>query len=288
MVIEDFLLEASLLKRALDSSSCAITIADAKKQSMPLIYTSAVFEKITGYSDENALGRNCRFLQGNDRKQKGVKTIRDALIARKACTVELRNYKKDGSLFWNEVHLSPVFDSRGTLTHYIGVQTDITKRVEAEHELKDMQKHLKKLVKERTNELQEKNIALKELISQIQQEKQKLTDQVIENVDNLVLPMLKKLKARSDQKEKTYIDLIEKNLLEITREFGAKISRKLYSLTPREIEICNLIRSGLGTKEIAEELHVTPSTLENQRNSIRKKLGISNHKINLTSYLQSF
>jgi two-component system, NtrC family, sensor kinase len=128
------LIEAQLRlhDRAMASTSCGITIADASLAELPLIYINEAFEKITGYSENDTLGRNCRFLQGDDRDQPGLDDLRRALRAGQDCTVVLRNYRQDGSLFWNELFTSPVFDQAGKLTHFVGIQTDVTQRVEAE------------------------------------------------------------------------------------------------------------------------------------------------------------
>ena len=102
-----------------------------------------------------------------------------------------------------------------------------------------------------------------------------------------MMPILHKLKDRLSDKDRRYADMIARNMEELTESFGSNITRKLYKLTPREIEICNMIRNGLASKDIAQFFHVALSTIENQRNTIRKKLGISASKVNLTTYLQS-
>lgn len=276
-----------LLRVALNASTCAVTIADASQKDMPLIYVNSTFERMTGYPPSEVLGKNCRFLQAAKRDQPGIKVIRKALKEHKPCTVNLENFKKNGYFFWNELHLAPIFDSKGKLTHYVGVQTDVTQRVLAEQALEKQQHHLEELVTARTQKLAEKNIALQEILSQIELEKKKVKDQVVENIDSVIMPLLLKLKAKLAKEDQKYGDLIEKNLQELTATFGSSITRKLYRLTPREIEISNMIRSGLASKDIAQFFHVSPSTIENQRNTIRKKLGISKQAVNLTAYLQS-
>lgn len=130
--------ELALLLRnsAIESSSTGITIADATQPDTPLIYVNKAFTEVTGYSEEEALGRNCRFLQNDDRDQPGVQRIREALREGHGCDVEVRNYRKDGTLFWNELRLAPIHDAEGNLTHYVGLSTDITakKTLEAERE----------------------------------------------------------------------------------------------------------------------------------------------------------
>lgn len=129
-------LELTLRNSAIESSTTGITIADATQPDLPLIYVNKAFTQVTGYSAEEALGRNCRFLQGDDRDQPGVHTIRQALKEGHGCDVQLRNYRKDGTLFWNELRLAPIYDAEGKLTHYVGLSTDITakKQLEAERE----------------------------------------------------------------------------------------------------------------------------------------------------------
>jgi PAS domain S-box-containing protein len=133
--------------RAMGASSCGITIADASLPDMPLIYVNDAFEHITGYPVPEVVGRNCRFLQGNDRDQPGVALVRDALRAGKDCTVVLRNYRKDGTLFWNELFMSPIY-SDGRLTHYVGIQTDVTPRKRAEEELVRSKDSLERTLRE--------------------------------------------------------------------------------------------------------------------------------------------
>jgi len=127
--------ELRLHDRAMAATSCGITIADAAAPDMPLIYVNAAFERITGYPEREVIGRNCRFLQRDDRDQPGLIDLRRALQAGEDCTITLRNYRRDGSLFWNELYTSPVFDDAGRLTHFVGIQTDVTVRIEAEENL---------------------------------------------------------------------------------------------------------------------------------------------------------
>jgi PAS domain S-box-containing protein len=121
--------------KALDSASCGITVADARQDDTPLIYVNRAFEIMTGYSKEEILGRNCRFLRGDDHDQSDLDILRGAMDEQRETAVVLRNYRKDGSLFWNELRLAPVFDDQGQLTHYIGIQTDVTAQKEAQAEV---------------------------------------------------------------------------------------------------------------------------------------------------------
>ncbi len=129
--------ELALYDQAMASSSCGITIADARLPDMPLIYANDAFERITGYAPHEVLGKNCRFLQAHERDQQAVQMIRNAIRNGQHCTALLRNYRKDGTFFWNELFMSPIFDEEGTLTHFVGIQTDVTEREQAKQQLQD-------------------------------------------------------------------------------------------------------------------------------------------------------
>lgn len=119
-------LQLRLLNRAIESSVNAVLIADCGQKDHPIVYANPAFEKITGYSREEVEGRNCRFLQRNDRNQLGLEHIRHALQEQREGHALLRNYRKDGSLFWNELRVAPVMDHQGRATHFIGVLNDVT------------------------------------------------------------------------------------------------------------------------------------------------------------------
>jgi diguanylate cyclase (GGDEF)-like protein/PAS domain S-box-containing protein len=118
-----------------DSICNGIAITDARLPSRPLLYVNPAFERMTGYSAGEACGRNCKFLQGADTEQPEVARISQALREVRAERVLLRNYRKDGTLFWNELYISPIFDLAGALTHFVGIQNDVTERVETETQL---------------------------------------------------------------------------------------------------------------------------------------------------------
>ena len=117
-------------ERALAATSSGITIADASRSERPLIYCNDAFTDITGYAPSEVLGQSCRFLQGPETDPDAVQTLRDALHSGEGCKVTLKNYRKDGSSFWNELIISPVYSGAGELTYFIGVQHDVTARVE--------------------------------------------------------------------------------------------------------------------------------------------------------------
>jgi PAS domain S-box-containing protein len=139
--------EGLLLRdRAIAASNNGIMIADAEFVDYPIIYANPAFERITGYSPLEVMGKNCRFLQGFYKNQPGLNQLREALQEEKSCTVVLRNRRKNGVSFWNELSISPVFDAKGKCTHYIGIQTDITERKWAETSLSLSQARLQYLL----------------------------------------------------------------------------------------------------------------------------------------------
>ncbi len=125
-----------LQERAIAASHNGIVITDFKSINNPIVYVNSAFEQITGYTASEVIGKNCAFLQGTDVFQPEKKLLRLAIATGTNCTVVIRNYRKDGTLFWNELSISPIFNNSGELTHFIGIQIDITERKEAEKDLK--------------------------------------------------------------------------------------------------------------------------------------------------------
>ena len=126
--------ELELKERAMDEATVGITISDPNKADNPLIYVNDGFVEQTGYSREAVLGRNCRFLQGDDRDQAALDTLRDAIATDESVTVELRNYRQDGEQFWNRLSVTPIFDEAGDLVNHIGIQQDVTQVRESQRD----------------------------------------------------------------------------------------------------------------------------------------------------------
>ena len=126
-----------LYDRAMAATSTGVTIFDATNPEHPIIYCNPAFESMTGYRRQEILGKNCRFLYGSDTDVAAVEIIRQALQTESECKVILKNYRKDGTAFWNCFSISPVRDRTGKLTHFIGVQRDITDRKKAEEALQN-------------------------------------------------------------------------------------------------------------------------------------------------------
>ncbi|MGZ4955709.1 MAG: PAS domain S-box protein [Methylobacter sp.] len=125
----------NLMQHAIDSSINGIIITGLADTDYAIVYANEAFLQMSGYSMQELLGRNCRILQNNDKDQPDIAELRAALESYRDAYAILRNYRKDGSLFWNEVYISPIHDKRGRITHYVGVQNDVTHRIEMEDSL---------------------------------------------------------------------------------------------------------------------------------------------------------
>jgi diguanylate cyclase (GGDEF)-like protein/PAS domain S-box-containing protein len=138
------MVNADILQQAVEASRDGIIISEIGDRDNPIIYANPAFEKLTGYERVEILGRDCRFLQGSDRDQPVLGEVRKALREGESCLVTLRNYRKDGSLFWNELSISPVHDDKGKLIYFVGVQKDISKRMAAETQLNKTREELER------------------------------------------------------------------------------------------------------------------------------------------------
>ncbi len=136
--------------------------------------------------------------------------------------------------------------------------------------------------------LQEKNIALREVLAGIRDEKKELGRRIVSNVEKIVMPLLYALEQELPQEQRKYVELLKGSLEDITLPFADRLSKDFASLTPTEIRICNLIGRGLSTKDIARLQHVSPATVNKHREHIRRKLGITNKDVNLAAYLENF
>ncbi|WP_163834631.1 PAS domain-containing protein [Spartinivicinus ruber] len=130
------MIDANLLQLLVDNANDGIVVAEQEGDEHILIYVNKAFERLTGYSAEEILYQDCRFLQGDDRDQPGINNIRLALKNNQPACELIRNYRKDGSMFWNELRLTPVFSNEDQLMYYIGIQKDVTKQKEMEKRLK--------------------------------------------------------------------------------------------------------------------------------------------------------
>lgn len=166
------------------------------------------------------------------------------------------------------------------LTEQIGT---IAARISAELELQEINKQL---TLER-KALQESNTAIRTVLSRIEEEKQETYRNINANVEKILMPILHALSLELPQAQKKYLEMLRTNLEEITSPFISNLSQSYHSLTPTEVTICNMVRNGLRTKEIARIRGVSMATINRHRENIRRKLKITNKDVNLATYLQS-
>jgi len=133
------MINAELLQLVVEASSDGIVVAEQEGEENILIYANPAFEQLTGYSNDDILYQDCRFLQRDDRDQSGLTLIREAIKNHQPCRQIIRNYRKDGSGFWNELSITPVFNDADHLTYYIGIQRDVSAEVEARERVRELE-----------------------------------------------------------------------------------------------------------------------------------------------------
>ncbi|NWA92517.1 PAS domain S-box protein [Pseudomonas sp. D8002] len=136
------MINAKLMQLVINASNDGIVIAEREGKDMPLIYVNPAFERMTGYALDEILYQDCRFLQSGDRDQPGLMAIREALESGGACREILRNYRKDGTHFWNELSLSTVYNPADKQTYVVGVQKDVTVQVKAQQRVAQLEAQL--------------------------------------------------------------------------------------------------------------------------------------------------
>ncbi|GGD11069.1 PAS domain-containing protein [Halopseudomonas salina] len=139
------MINAKLLQLVVDASNDGIVVAEQEGDDNILIYVNKAFERLTGYGTDEILYQDCRFLQMEDRDQEGLRAIRDAVKKGEPSRQILRNYRKDGTMFWNELSITPVYNQADQLTYFIGIQKDVTGQVQAEQRVAELEKEVAEL-----------------------------------------------------------------------------------------------------------------------------------------------
>jgi len=139
------MINAKLLQLVINASNDGIVVAEQEGDDNILIYANPAFERLTGYSADDILYQDCRFLQAGDRQQAGLDAIREAAKEKRPCRQVIRNYRKDGSVFWNELSITPVFNEADQLTYFIGIQKDVSAQVAAEQRIGELEAELSEL-----------------------------------------------------------------------------------------------------------------------------------------------
>ncbi len=185
--------------------------------------------------------------------------------------------------YWDNT-ATPIRNAQGNIVACLEIARDITKRKKVETELVDTKE---KLIN-KSIELEETNTTLKILLERVEINKKDHESRILTNIRILIMPYLERLKLCSSSPEQlNYISIMESNLMEIVSSLSTQLSSFIYSLTPKEIEISNLIKEGKQSKEIAEIMKASFETVNCHRQNIRKKLGLNNSKVNLRAFILS-
>ncbi len=128
----------SLLTTILDECVNGVILSDPDLPDAPIVYANKAFETLTGYSQEETIGFNCRFLQADDQNQEASKQISEAMKNQESIEVTIRNYKKDGTLFYNRLKIIPLLDTKNRIIYYLGVQYDMTEQVDRDNEIREL------------------------------------------------------------------------------------------------------------------------------------------------------
>lgn len=139
------MINAKLLQLVINASNDGIVVAEQEGEDNILIYANPAFERLTGYSVDDILYQDCRFLQAGDRQQPALRAIREAVREHRPCRQIIRNYRKDGTPFWNELSITPVVNEADQLTYYIGIQKDVTDEVEALERVRQLEAQVAEL-----------------------------------------------------------------------------------------------------------------------------------------------
>ena len=211
-------------------------------------------------------------------------------------TKQAVRYKEKKGRRYFDTHIFPVMNIKGDVKRLAIFARDVTGQVKGRKEMSKARDALEQRVAERTRELQNKtenlmevNTALKVLLKKRDVDRTEFEEKVLANVKELVLPYVEKIKkeANKDGKLNAYLEVLEANLNSIISPFSHKLSSKFYNLTSTEIAVAKLVKQGRSTRQIADLLSAASKTIETHRLNIRKKLGLTNRKANLRTYLLS-
>lgn len=265
----------------LDVITTAIRVIDSDYN---IVQWNAPFAKLCGWPTDRIDRRKCSEVFGGHNCHTNQCPFRK-IVERGSARVEQEVVRTamDGRHIVCRLTAIPYRLENGSVGGIIEEFVDITTVSQLEQNIE----LAKKTIETDQKALEAKDSALKEILSQIEQGKHQMADHIQRNVDRIVLPLVLSLKDHANSLDTKRISLIESQLVDITDSFVSNIENRFSKLTPREIQICNLIRQGLSSKEIAQLLHTSVGTVEQQRKKIRKKLGLSSTGANLTSFLKT-
>jgi len=266
------------LRSILDSSPDSITVTDA--DGVIVDCNQATLDNLGYASKQELIGKSPFETIAKKDHKRAAENLRKVSEIGSVHNVEYEIVRKDGSHFPASLSASVIKDASGEMRGFVAIAQDITQRKQAETKLKESEA----LLREQKVALEQKNIALREIIAQIEIEKRKIKEDIAMNASSVILPILDKFSV--DESAQKLVALMRNHIEGLTSSFGGKMQKIGERLTSREMEICNMIKGGLSNKDIAQILNISDQTVEGHRKKIRKKLGLTNRQINLTSYLR--
>jgi len=257
-----------------------------------ITFSNNSVKEILGYEAHEILGKTALSLIHEEDRKSVQKWFQKAKKQKRGWRGSVINWQhKDKSIRFLETIAEPIFDDKGNLSGYSGIDRDVTPRILSEIALQKAHYELQEKtirLEVKKNSLEELNTAMKVLLKKRAEDKAEMESNVLTNVKELIEPYFEKIKnTRLDDQQEVLLSIMESNINEIVSPFTRKMSLKYSNLTPTEIRIANLIRHGSTTKEIAEILHVSPKTVETHRKNIRRKIGLDRKRANLRSHLLS-
>ena len=258
-----------------------------------LTFSNKAVTQTLGYEVQEILGNSAFSLIHPEDLKRTQKWFQNAKKLKRGWRgTVIRWLHKDKSIRFLETIAEPIFDAKGDLTGFTGIDRDITVRKQADEALQKAHDDLKQRTIDleiKRKSLEELNAAMKVLLRKRQDDKAKIEDSVLANVKKLIEPYFEKIKnTELNDRQKGILRILESNLNEIISPFTQEVSLKYFKLTSTEIQVAKKIRHGYTTKKIAAFMNISPRTVETHRKNIRRKIGLEGKKANLRSHLLSF
>jgi len=242
------------------------------------------FGHLTGYTADEIIGQQLRILFPEASRDESLREIARAVSGEYWVSVEIPILCKDGDVqlvLWNSAN---IYSEDGTtLLATIAQGTDITERKQAEEALRKTTEDLKA----EREEMSEMNLVFKHIFEHLEEERQEYKHHICQDIEQVVMPILERLKEKVGSTHGRELEALEVNLKDVLAKDVDVFRERYAKLTPRELEICEMIKEGLSSKEISDNLNLSLLTVHKHREDIRKKLGITNKAVNLGSYLRT-
>lgn len=254
-----------------------------------ITFVNDTFCEISRYNREELVGKDHRIVNSGYHPKGFFQQMWGKILGGEIWQGKIRNKTKAGSPYWVQTTIVPFKNVNGNIDQFYSIRTDITESVLNEERLANAHQKLLKLTERLKAErmiLNQKNIALNELINHVEEEKEKIRTNMNQNLETVIFPLIEQLKKGSHGLDAKYLDLLCTSLQEVSSPALKNLNTISAALTPKELQICHHIKNGMSVKEIAAHYNLSPRTIDKHRENIRKKLGIQSKKVNLTTFLR--